>query len=573
MKDKLWQLAEPISADILGQFPELDPVLLQLLWNRGLKDQAAIDEFLNPDWLADVHDPFLFKDMKRAVERIYEAIGGNQTIGVFGDYDADGVTAAVIITSTLKKLGAKVEVYLPHREREGYGLNEEAIRYLKERSVSLLITCDCGVANPSQVSLANSLGLTVIVTDHHQAQAELPAAFAILHPGLAGESYPFKFLSGGGVAFKLVQGLLRYEGCHLSQTEREIQEKWLLDLVAISTVADMVKLTGENRTLVKYGLTVLRKTRRLGLKKLIEVAGLNFDDLDTYAIGFQIAPRINAAGRMDHANAAYALLMSENSTEAEELARSINLTNSQRQAITDVMFKEACEQIGKINIKTFFIQAYKPEWSLGLVGLVAGKLVQQYNRPALVMCQVGDKIAGSGRAGVGGFDLANALTACSEYLVSFGGHKEAAGFSLSINQLENFLSKFAKLAKAHLSGQDLTAKLAVDAVFTLDKIDWHIAEQVELLEPFGQGNPGARFASYGVLIANTQPVGSAGQHLRLELSFESSHQRFIWFNSAESSKQFSIGDKVDVVYEVGVNEWNNTRQLELKVVDIKKSDS
>jgi len=205
--------------------------------------------------------------------------------------------------------------------------------------------------------------------------------------------------------------------------------------------------------------------------------------------------------------------------------------------------------------------------------LVAGKLVQQYNRPALVMCQVGDKIAGSGRAGVGGFDLANALTACSEYLVSFGGHKEAAGFSLSINQLENFLSKFAKLAKAHLSGQDLTAKLAVDAVFTLDKIDWHIAEQVELLEPFGQGNPGARFASYGVLIANTQPVGSAGQHLRLELSFESSHQRFIWFNSAESSKQFSIGDKVDVVYEVGVNEWNNTRQLELKVVDIKKSDS
>ncbi|KKT28281.1 MAG: Single-stranded-DNA-specific exonuclease RecJ [Parcubacteria group bacterium GW2011_GWF1_43_9] len=573
MKDKLWQLAEPISADILGQFPELDPVLLQLLWNRGLKDQAAIDEFLNPDWLADVHDPFLFKDMKRAVERIYEAIGGNQTIGVFGDYDADGVTAAVIITSTLKKLGAKVEVYLPHREREGYGLNEEAIRYLKDRGVSLLITCDCGVANPSQVSLANSLGLTVIVTDHHQAQAELPAAFAILHPGLAGESYPFKFLSGGGVAFKLVQGLLRYEGCHLSQTEREIQEKWLLDLVAISTVADMVKLTGENRTLVKYGLTVLRKTRRLGLKKLIEVAGLNFDDLDTYDIGFQIAPRINAAGRMDHANAAYALLMSENSTEAEELARSINLTNSQRQAITDVMFKEACEQIGKINIKTFFIQAYKPEWSLGLVGLVAGKLVQQYNRPALVMCQVGDKIAGSGRAGVGGFDLANALTACSEYLVSFGGHKEAAGFSLSINQLENFLSKFAKLAKAHLSGQDLTAKLAVDAVFTLDKIDWHIAEQVELLEPFGQGNPGARFASYGVLIANTQPVGSAGQHLRLELSFESSHQRFIWFNSAESSKQFSIGDKVDVVYEVGVNEWNNTRQLELKVVDIKKSDS
>lgn len=571
MTNKTWQVAEPISQEVLGLFPEIDPVLLQLLWNRGLTTQEVIDEFLSPDWGQDVHDPYLFRDMRKAVERVYEAIAAKQKIGVFGDYDADGVTAAVILSDTLKKLDAEVEVYLPHREREGYGLNEGAVAYLAEKGAKLLITCDCGIANAIQVAVANKAGFDVIITDHHQRQEELPAAYAILHPGLEGETYPWKYLSGGGVAFKLAQGLLKYDGCHLPEREQEAWEKWLLDLVAISTVADMVKLQGESRTLTKYGLTVLRKTRRLGLQKLIEAAGLRFDTLDTHSIGFQIAPRINAAGRMDHANAAYALLVSQQPGEAIELARALNLTNSERQKLTDEMFIASKLQIGELKSEQYFVHSFHPTWSLGMVGLVAGKLVQEYNRPALTMCQQGEKVAGSGRSGVGGFDLAAALSECKELLTSFGGHKEAAGFSLPKDKLESFLQKFDEIAARELHGVDLAAAVRIDAALPLSRADWQLYEQVEKLEPTGQANPSARFLSQGLTVADLVPVGSQGQHLKLVLEGDGVARKFILFRQGEIGSQLTPGDIVDVVYEVAVNEWNGNRELELKVVDIKKS--
>ena len=569
---KRWQAAELLPKDVVGSFPEIDPILLQLLWNRGLRTQEAIDEFTNPDWSQDVHDPYLFHHMRRAVERVYEAIGSGQTIAVYGDYDADGVSAAVILVSTLKKIGAAVEVYLPHREREGYGLNNEAIKYLSGKGAKLLITCDCGIANVDQVAYANSLGFDVIITDHHQRQVELPQAYAILHPGLDEETYPWKYLSGGGVAFKFVQGLLRYEGCHLSPADREAHEKWLLDLVAISTVADMVRLQGESRTLTRYGLVVLRKTRRLGLKKLIETAGLGFEHLDTYAISFQIAPRINAAGRMDHANAAYALLISENPTEADELARALNLTNTERQKVTEEMLLASCQQIGEIKPNQYVVTAFEPAWGLGLVGLVAGKLVQEYNRPALVMCETGDKIAGSGRSGVGGFDLAAALTECKQYLIAYGGHKEAAGFSLSKDKLEDFLKAFKAIAQRQLKGVDLTPTISIDLALPLSRADWDVQRLVDQLEPVGQQNPTPRFASYNLTVAELTPVGSTGQHLRLVLEGDGVSRRFILFRQGDTSTRFAIGTRVDVVYEVGVNEWNGNRELELKVVDMRKSE-
>ena len=573
MITKHWQIAEPIPPEVGAEFAELDPVLLQLLWNRGLRTPEQIDEFLNPDWSQDVHDPYLFRDMAKAVARVYEAIGAGEVMGVFGDYDADGVTASVIIATSLKKLGAKVEVYLPHREREGYGLNEEAIRYLKEKGVSLVLTCDCGITNVKQVAYANELGLNVIITDHHQTQPELPLAFAIIHPGLPGETYPFKFLSGGGVAFKLVQGLLRYEGCQLAPPEREAHQKWLLDLVAISTVADMVPLQGESRTLVKYGLTVLRKTRRLGLRKLIEVASLRAENIDTYTIGFQLAPRINAAGRMDHANAAYALLMSEEETQAAEMAQALQLANGERQRVTEEMYQTARAQIGEVSAQTYLVQVFNPTWSLGLVGLVAGKLVQEYNRPALVMCQVGDKVAGSGRSGVADFDLSQALTSCRTYLSSWGGHKEAAGFSLPKANLENFISAFTLITAQALAQVDLTPKLQVDLAITLGQVDWGLQQQVARLEPVGQANPPARLVSYHLTVAALQPVGSQGQHLRLTLVNDDDERRFIWFRQTAYGPPPIVGEQVDVVYEVGVNEWNGNRELELKVVDLIKSNS
>ena len=499
-------------------------------------------------------------------------MAAGQTIAVYGDYDADGVCAVAILVSTLKKLGGKVEVYLPHREREGYGLNKEAVKYLAGKDAKLLITCDCGVANVEQVAYANELGVNVIVTDHHQAHEELPKAYAILHPSLAGETYPFKYLSGGGVAFKLVQGLLRYDGCHLSAIEREAHEKWLLDLVAISTIADMVRLQGESRTLARYGLVVLQKTRRLGLRKLIESAGLNFTNLDTHSISFQIAPRINAAGRMDHANAAYALLMSEQADEAAELARALNLTNSERQKVTDEMAQACRLQIGELKKNQFFVQAFEPSWSLGMVGLVAGKLVQEYGRPALVMCQNGDKIAGSGRSGIGGFDLAAALNECSQYLLTYGGHKEAAGFSLAKEKLEDFLKAFTKIASRELRGVDLAPQVNIDMALPLSKIDWELQTQVSKLEPFGQQNPSPRFASSNLTVAQLIPVGSTGQHLKLVLEGDGVTHKFILFRQGDIGASLVVGDTVDVVYEVGINEWNGNRELEFKVIDLKKHE-
>ncbi len=570
---KKWQIAASINNDILSRFPELNPVLLQLLWNRGLTNQEAIDEFLNPDWGQDIHDPFLFRDMKKAVERIYEIIGDNQKIGVFGDYDADGVCAAVILVLTLRKLGASIEIYLPHREREGYGLNEEAIRYFQEKKIRLMITCDCGVTNVKQIDYALKLGIQTIVTDHHQPSDLFPPALAILHPSLHKESYPFKLLSGGGVAFKLVQGLLRYEGCQLSEIEKEAHEKWLTELVAISTIADMVKLVGENRTLTKYGLQVLRKTKRLGLRKLVEIAGLRFSEIDSWAISWQLAPRINAAGRMDHANAAYALLTSEDEQEATELARSINLANTERQTVTETMLAQAIEQIGEPPTKSYLVQAFQPGWPLGLVGLVAGKLVSYYNRPALVMCQSGDKIAGSGRAGIGNFDLAAALKKCSELLISYGGHKEAAGFSLKKENFELFIAKMQDIAAEYLIQEDLTPVLDIDAVLHFSQITWELAELILQMEPVGQGNPLPKFVSLGVKVINVQPVGGFGQHWRIELEQNGVKQKFIWFRAIDREITLFAGNKIDVAYEIGINQWNDIRQLELKIVDIRKIDS
>ncbi len=539
MLNKLWQIAEPINEETKGLYLELDPILLQLLWNRGLTEQSQIDEFLNPDWSKDVHDPYLFKDMKRVVERIYESISRGEVIGIFGDYDADGVCAAALLTTTLQKLGAKTETYLPHREREGYGLNDEAIKYLHTKNVKLLITCDCGIASHEPVKTANSLGLAVIITDHHQAQATLPEAYAILHCGLASETYPFKFLSGGGVAFKLVQGLMHYDGCHLSEFEKEQWIKWSLDLVAISTVADMVKLKGENRTLTKYGLIVLQKTKRLGLKTLYEIAGIKPEVIDIFSIGFQIAPRINAAGRLDHANAAFALLMASNTSEARELANSLNLTNNERQHLTEEMFQQAKEQIGVLKPDQYLVAAFDPSWSLGMVGLVAGKLVQEYNRPAITIGQAGDKIAGSGRSGVGDFNLAEALEQCNEYLLAYGGHKEAAGFTIKPGELDNFLRAIAKIAKTKLKNIDLTPSIKVDAIVPWSQVDWNLYEQAEKLEPTGMTNPSAKFLSKNLTVRELRPVGSTGQHLKLVLEAGGLSRKFILFKQGDTAQKLS----------------------------------
>ena len=384
-----WNVLAPPPSEFLENHPELPPTVATLLYHRDITTQEQIDEFLHPDYSRDVHDPFLFKDMEKTVRRLFEAIEKGEQITIHGDYDADGVSASVILTDTLKVLGAKhLDVYLPHRETDGYGLNTNTIEHLHEKGTKVIITCDCGISNKKEVELANEKGIDVIITDHHSIPAELPPAFAIIHPKIEGETYPYRDLAGGGVAFKLAQALLKaHHQTHETLPDGQSHdgfEKWLLDMVAIASVADMVPLIGESRTLTKYGLIVLNKTKRIGMQKLLLEARILAEDgsmskeIDAIMIGFRIAPRINAAGRLDHANTAYQLLATDDPTEAVDLAWQLDQSNDERRKITDEYVKEAVAQVEKDQMDNPVLFAFGKHWQTGVVGLIASRLKSKY---------------------------------------------------------------------------------------------------------------------------------------------------------------------------------------------------
>ncbi len=576
-----WQIAKPISEEFKNKFPEIDPVVLQLLWNRGIKTQEQIDEFLYPDYGQDIHDPFLFLDMEKAVERILEAVKNKEKIVVHGDYDTDGVCSALIMVSTLEALGADVAVYLPHREIEGYGLNVQTVEELGKNKVNLIITTDCGISNRKEIKRAKELGMEVIVTDHHAEPQVLPEdALAIVDPQLKREKYPFRELSGAGVAFKVVQAILKNYKLQITNYKIDVEafEKWLLDLVAIATVADIMPIVGENRTLVKYGLIVLNKTRRIGLKKLIESAGLNKNKwLDARNIGFQIGPRLNAAGRVNHANQAYQLLKTQDESEAQKLAEVLNKTNEERQKLSDEITAKAKEQIGKAT-KEKILFAIGEDWPLGIVGLVAGKIVDEYWRPTFVMTLREGKIEGSGRS-IPGFDITMTLHEVKDFFSRYGGHVGACGFTLKDkNDLENFKKALCQVAEKRLVGVELEPILEVDAEVKLKKINWELFELLEKFAPFGKGNERPRYLARDLVVEKIEAVGQNGNHLRLMLSQinESTNggkaknvKKFIGFCFGDWCQKLKVGDKVDVVFEIDANEWNGNRELQLKIIDLK----
>ncbi len=562
-----WHVAKQVNSEFLDKFPELSPIMATLLFNRGLQTQAEIDQFLSPDYSQDIHDPYLFKDMNKACTLVYEAIKNQDLITVFGDYDADGVPASVILTTVLERLGAKVEVYLPHREREGYGLNKNAIEELAKTKTKLLITCDCGISNFEEIELANSLGLQVIITDHHAIPANLPKAAAIIHPQVEGELYPFKFLCGGGVAFKLVQALLRHQDCKLEKAEAVRQEKWLLDLVAIATVADMVPLVGENRTLVKYGLIVLKKTQRLGLQKMIAASAIDMSKLDTTMISFAFAPRINAAGRMDHANLAYHLLNTQDEAKALQWAEELNQANTQRQKITENVFKEAKNQAPDLKNKLLFF--YKPDWPAGLTGLVASKLVKEFNRPAILLTNIdAETVVGSGRS-IEGFHITEALQQNADLLLRFGGHPQACGFSLKKENLETFQANMQALANTQIKDEELEAVLKVELELDLMAINWDLVDTLDKFQPYGQQNQEPLFVDYGVLVTGAKKVGKDQNHWKLELVKLNKKLGAIAFSLGKT--EISLGQRIDIVYNLNINQWNGTRQIQLIIRDLKIS--
>ena len=574
--EKCWKLADPISSTAQAEFPELNPVVLKILWNRGLRTQEEIDIFLGPDWSRDAVSPFIFAQMRPAVDRVFAALEAGEIITVHGDYDADGVCGSTVLMSTLREIIRKLPItnyqlpsmFLPHREKDGYWLSVKTVEHLHEHEqTKLIITVDCGISNGLAITRAKELGIDVIICDHHQMPEVLPTEAIILHPLALGETYPNKKLCGTGVAFKLACGLIeearRRAGAEAPEKFVDGYEKWLLDLVAIATVTDVMPLIGENRTLEKYGLVVLNKTRRVGLRALINAAGIDGRPLNTWSIGFQIGPRINAAGRMNHANAAYNLLMCEDEAEAVQLALALNQSNVDRQKASEELYQQAKAQVGEVGERKILF-AVGP-WSVGLAGLVAGKLMNDHGLPVFVVCDQGNEhYAGSGRS-LHGFDITQAMKNCAEYLSKFGGHPQACWMScVGQENLQAFVSKMSAQAEAYFAANDGTQTLSIDAELTLPMIDWRLIEAMDFLEPYGEGHPRPLFVSRGLAVSAVDTVGD-GKHLRLTAG----GKKFIGFRFGEWMSKCAVGDKLDVVYEIGVNEWNGRKDIQLRIVELR----
>ncbi|MDD5110778.1 MAG: single-stranded-DNA-specific exonuclease RecJ [Patescibacteria group bacterium] len=575
MHNRRWQLAPPAPPDFHLSFPEINGILLQLLYNRGLRTQAEIDEFLNPDYGEDIHDPMLLEPMGKAVERICQAIERGERMLVYGDYDADGVCGAALLVSALEALGAAPGIYLPFRETEGYGLNAAAADEIIGEKYQLVLTVDCGISNLKEIEQLQRAGVDVVVTDHHNPPEIIPPAFAVIDPKITDMAYPYRDLAGTGVAFKLAQALFSQDTrAHHPKIKFPTLgfEKWLLDLVAIGTIADLCEMIGENRTLVHYGLTVLRKSRRLGVRALVDVAGIALDKVDTQAIGFALGPRLNAAGRMNHASSAYKLLVAKDPEQARELAGELDEQNRRRQQMTDTIRQAARKQVMPVG-KQKLLCAVGEDWPIGLIGLVAGRLTDEFQRPAIAISRnEKGKLVGSGRS-VHGFNITAALAECREHVSRFGGHFYACGFTVkSKAHIEPLRRKLEKLAASALTDEQITGMIPVDCEIDLSEVTFALQEELQKLEPYGQGNPRPRFVSRGLSVSSVQPVGNNGKHLRLMVG-QHGHPavvKLIGFSIVDRIPKIAPGDVIDVIFEVDINQWNGNRELQLKIVDVKK---
>ncbi|MFC1721647.1 single-stranded-DNA-specific exonuclease RecJ [Patescibacteria group bacterium] len=569
MTKKQWKIPSEAPESFRQKFSEFSPVVLQLLYNRGMRTQENVDEFLNPDYEQDLHDPFLLSDMDKAVDRILQAIRKQEKILVHGDYDADGVTSAVMLYEVFKGLKADVEVFLPSRQEGGYGMNEPAIREFAKKKVQLIVTTDCGITNVKEVALAKKLSMDVIVTDHHSVPAEIPQANAVINPSQPNDKYPFNQLAGVGVAFKLVQALKTKlpAGMKLPRSE-----KWYLDLVAVGTVADCSPIIGENRTLVKYGLLVLEKTKRSGFKALMDQARVNPQAIDTHDIGFRIGPRLNAAGRLKHSQTAFDLLAAENQDEAVELALHLDQINRERQVLTDKFMREAETQIGEVTDDKRILIAHSSNWPSGVVGLVAGKLCERHSRPVVVLEKKQTHSVGSARS-TAKFNIIEAIRTCDELLEKYGGHSQAAGCTVANDKLPNFTKRLQFLAKDKLSAQDLRDELEVDQRLSPGEINWDLHDSLEILRPHGFANEHPRFVSTNMRVTSVRAVGNQGKHLKMDLQSPERDGQIlpaIAFGFGDLIDKINFRDKIDVAYEINANEWNGNRELQLQILDIKK---
>lgn len=568
--DKTWRLAEAAPQHLLDEAKEdgIAPLVAQVLYNRGFASVEAMLDFLAAD-CAPGH-PLLLRDMGKAVALLREALARGALIAVYGDYDADGLTAAVLLVETIAFLGGRAEPYIPHRSVEGYGLNRAALKRLREQGAEVVITVDCGIGSVDEVSYAHELGLAVIVTDHHEVHGPLPVADAVVNPKRLGNGYQFRELAGVGVAFRLAEALVS----SMAPARWPELEAALLDLVAIGTVADVVPLLGENRTLVKRGLSALNSTRRPGLLEMAVLAGLPLGALDEGHVGYGLAPRLNAAGRVADARQAYQLqayqlLVEKSRDEARRLALALERHNLERQRLTERGVNVA-RDLAQRQLPAPLLLVAHEEFLIGVAGLIAAKLVEEHGRPAVVLERGAEMCRGSARS-VNGFDVGRAIAGCADLLQRYGGHPMAAGLAVATDRLEALHLRLVAAAVEEMAGRDLRPELTIDAELDLAEVDWDLHRDLGQLPPYGLGNAEPLFASRAY-VRECRSVGKTGAHLRLRLESGAAEVTAVGFGLGGLAK-FRPGDLVEVAYTLAVNEWNGERRLELRLKDVRRGET
>lgn len=553
MNHRRWKVLPPTKYPTETGLP---PLATQLLYNRGITDPIQANAFLNIGESLQ-GDPFLLPDMDKAVGRVYRALLGGESIAIYGDFDADGICGTALLTQGLSNLGGRAIPYIPHRLKEGYGLNLISLESLRQQGVTLVITVDCGIGDIHEVEHARRKGLDIIITDHHSLTHILPSALATINPKRESSAYPFYQLAGVGVAFKLLQALFQTLG------RKEPLDKFL-DIVALGTVADMVPLVGENRYLVKRGLEALSKTQRLGLQEMTHIAGLQLGNLDTEHISWILAPRLNAPGRLDHALAGYRLLVTDSPEEARQLAQELEEKNTQRQRLTEESLAKAREQLSISGVDSPLLMVGGEDYPPGIAGLIAGRLAEEFYRPVIVLRQGRDISGGSARS-IPEFDIVAALRECQDILLRFGGHPMAAGFALPNENLTQFQQRLLHIAAERLSGVDLHPFLTIEADIPLSAINGEVFKLVQRFAPFGSGNPLPVFLSRGVKVVDCHPVGNGSQHLRLKLRQGEIMWRGIGFDLGRLLAE--VTPEIDLVYNLAVDQWGAEEMLELNILD------
>lgn len=571
--EKKWIVKEqgnPAEVRSLSAELNIDQVLANLLVQRGITTARQAREFFRPN-LSKLHDPFLMKDMDKAVERLDRAISSEEKILIYGDYDVDGTTAVALMYTFIRNYNPNVEYYIPDRYDEGYGISYKGIDWGAENGYTLIIALDCGIKAVEKVEYAAEKGIDVIICDHHLPGEKIPPAYAILDPKQADCRYPFDDLSGCGVGFKLVQAYAKVKNLPFEWVES------FLDLVVVSISADLVSMTGENRILAYYGLQRLNASPSKGLQSIIKLSGLENHKITIDDIVFKIGPRINAAGRMESGRTAVHLLVSRNDEEAKNIGAAINTHNNERKYIDKEITREAIDSVKKL--KDYHTRkstiVFDPKWHKGVVGIVASRLVEAFYRPTIVLTESNGFITGSARS-IAGFDLYEAIESCSEYLENFGGHMYAAGLTLKRENLESFTEKFEKVVAAKIDESILTPVVTIDTYLDFKQITPKFFQILKQFQPFGPGNLSPVFITENVYDnGNGRLVGMGNGHMKLELIQEDEpyrHFSAIAFNKAEHFEHLHAGNPVDICYSIAENYYRGIANIQLRVKDIKEKE-